>query len=127
MTRRSTFDKLAAAKVVDGARLAPAMPPNPAYELLRQYVGMRIIEVADRSGDLELTVGPVGHMTRRRLLIIGDLDARDITDFRDSALADLDGQHDDDIGDEMAERERFADHDIDVAPGVEQRSDRRPW
>jgi hypothetical protein len=109
MTRRSTFDRLAAAKVAGGASSGDA----PATAL-RQYVDMRIVDihaVPDAKGIIVIEVGAIGHQSRRLILVEGITRVRDIT--LPARAADLDAQHDDEIGDEM--------------PGVEQRSDRRPW
>jgi hypothetical protein len=111
MTRRSTFDRLAAAKVAGGASHGDA----PATAL-RQYANMRIIDVHTDgyvNGDIVLEVGAIGHQSRRRILIEGITRVRDITPTRRD---DVDDSHDDDIGDELAERERYAEHDIDIAP-----------
>ena len=121
VSRQSTFDAIAAAKVAGGS----SSGDDPATAL-RHYVNMRIVEVvARKDGIVGLVVGPVGHMSRRRLLIIGATDVRDVTDFRDSALADLDA-HQDDIGDEMAERERYSERDIDITPEAPDHRP-RPW
>jgi hypothetical protein len=90
------------------------------------YMGMQIADAYHHPAGVVLEVRAVGHRATRLILVEGISRVTDITDYRaERDAADL-AQHDDDLGDEMHERERFADHDIDIAPQPPEHS-RRPW
>lgn len=87
------------------ARLAnTVMPPTAAA--LRRYITMQIRAVRDNPKGVVVEVGPVGHMSSRRILIEGITKVSEIPD-PPPARDDLDDQHDDEIADEYHERQRY--------------------
>jgi hypothetical protein len=77
---------------------------------LRRYSGMRIVDVRDNAGGIVIEVGPIGHMSRRRLLLVDVKSASEIEAVREPDDDDLSGD-DDAIADEYHERSRYEEDD----------------
>lgn len=80
---------------------------STAARFLRGFIGMRIIDVRDNAGGVVIEVGPVGHRSRRRLLLIQVAGAEEIV----TAAGEPDAPDDDDggLGDELYDRSRYDD------------------
>jgi hypothetical protein len=106
----------------DRVRLAPVMPP---VTVLRHFLNMQLVDVHDDPAGVVLEFGPRGHMSRRRVFVEGVTAVRDITVDRPAWSKADDDQAQIDIGDDMYERERYADRDIDLHGGEDDHRTRR--
>lgn len=91
------------------ARLAKAVMPLTAR--LRHYCGMVVVDVRDNPAGTVFVLSPVGHMSSRRVLVMG---ITDVVEIPDPPYKRDDDQAQVDIGDDMYERQRYDEQDIDV-------------
>jgi len=87
---------------------------TPATDLLRRFVNMQIRDVRDVPGGVLLELNAPAGQGRRRILLRGLTDARELVDHPYD-VRDVD-QAQADIGDDVYERQRYDERDIDVEP-----------
>jgi hypothetical protein len=92
-------------------------------KFLRKFIGSQIRDVHDVPDGIAIGVGPPGRMSRREVVLIGTTEVVEVVVLPRHRAYEDDAQAQTDIGDDMYERQRYDEQDMDVEPG---REDRRP-